>query len=658
MRERYKTLRVVLPICLPGLGYGYYVNAASMPEQLRHLQIHLQLEQQRFLNFATEAELLHQQSRLSATLKINSTILLAVLAEVKDLMERFATTNGKYEKLAPQEKISWTVYGEVGSATDQLLWRPDEPKADNSKEELTSKSRVVLNHLKKVGGRMNRVGENLRRIVVEPKRLEWATIDKAKFENLLTQLTTWNDYLVSSLDGSKIEQIEKDTSASYLEILELRNDVRSLQELINALSLNERDASTVQKSDNGAIIDRSEAMVIENKKDRARRRYIKQLAEVKKQYILIKVAPGSPLNYSHSDNSDALISRTKRAIEVPTVANENTNGPDASGRQRIAWSNGTTEQKIWVEWLESADDFNPSLHSNKDPFKPIEERIALLTDLLMNQLPYEFLTPHTYGFARQDITGRNPRFGLMFGGQNGQITAENLVTLNELLRKVPQPSLSQRMAVCAAVADSLRGFHSVGWLHKGLRSNNIIYFDSDSKQCDISSCFIAGFQLARPDGMDNFTQSPLRNAYDDLYRHPGVQSWILRTGPYQRCHDIYSLGILLIEVAYWQPIEDVLGLGNVKTIENTTLAGIRKSLLGETATATAGNSFMSTISSNMGDAYAEIVELCLRADEIETSSSGPHSLGQSSPRLQRLLDSSIAEKLATIAQILRSSQAA
>jgi hypothetical protein len=46
-------------------GYGYYVNATGLLEQHRYLQIRLQIEQQRFLNFGTIWEIVIQSFNLT-----------------------------------------------------------------------------------------------------------------------------------------------------------------------------------------------------------------------------------------------------------------------------------------------------------------------------------------------------------------------------------------------------------------------------------------------------------------------------------------------------------------------------------------------------------------------------------------------------------------
>src|SRR5881227_197271 len=83
-------------------GYKYFSEAGRMPQEYRYLRIKLQIEQQRFLNFALEGGLLHAGGTISTTLQVNRSLLLALLAEIKTLLEKYAAANGKYEQILLQ----------------------------------------------------------------------------------------------------------------------------------------------------------------------------------------------------------------------------------------------------------------------------------------------------------------------------------------------------------------------------------------------------------------------------------------------------------------------------------------------------------------------------------------------------------------------------
>src|SRR5438874_2101872 len=85
-------------------GYKYFSEAGRMPREYRYLRIKLQIEQQRFLNFALESGILHADGTISTTLQVNRCLLLGLLAEIKTLLEKYAATNGKYEPILRQDE--------------------------------------------------------------------------------------------------------------------------------------------------------------------------------------------------------------------------------------------------------------------------------------------------------------------------------------------------------------------------------------------------------------------------------------------------------------------------------------------------------------------------------------------------------------------------
>lgn len=116
-----------------------------------------------------------------------------------------------------------------------------------------------------------------------------------------------------------------------------------------------------------------------------------------------------------------------------------------------------------------------------------------------------------------------------------------------------------------ALVESVEKLHAVNWLHKGLRSRNVIFFPPYSGDYDLSQPYLSGFDYSRPENADYWSESPPSMVAEDLYRHPAVQG-----GPredsrgfgYQKQHDIYALGIILLEISYWKPIYSILGFEN------------------------------------------------------------------------------------------------
>jgi hypothetical protein len=100
----------------------------------------------------------------------------------------------------------------------------------------------------------------------------------------------------------------------------------------------------------------------------------------------------------------------------------------------------------------------------------------------------------------------------------------------------------------------------MGWVHKGVRPNNILMLhahdDADFPR-GLGHSFLVGFEFARR-GMARSTGSGHWGWKDDIYRHPDRQS---KDGVdlevyYKPKHDVYSVGIVLLEIGFWRPLAE------------------------------------------------------------------------------------------------------
>ena len=123
-----------------------------------------------------------------------------------------------------------------------------------------------------------------------------------------------------------------------------------------------------------------------------------------------------------------------------------------------------------------------------------------------------------------------------------------------------RPSLNERLDVALACAETVLQLHTAGWLHKGIRADNILFFSaggtpsvSDGR---LSRPYVGGYEFARADNPLETTEDPKPRELQDLYRHPRS------TGPgrksYIKQFDLWSLGCILVEIAYWSPLASIL----------------------------------------------------------------------------------------------------
>lgn len=178
-------------------------------------------------------------------------------------------------------------------------------------------------------------------------------------------------------------------------------------------------------------------------------------------------------------------------------------------------------------------------------------------------------------------------------------------SLFSMLQHSKKPSLSLRIKMAKDLANTVQYLHATNWLHKGLRSDNIL-FPSLLGQ-DSLAFWLSGFDYSRPMN-DEVTELASKDRAHELYRHPDVQFDVPRDGPYgfKNFHDVYSLGVVLFEIGIWQPVNQFLGISLNQRILRPAIRGVRGSLLNESS--------FSELQGETGDRFAQAVKQCLAAE--------------------------------------------
>ncbi|KAF5536714.1 3-oxoacyl-acp reductase [Fusarium phyllophilum] len=120
------------------------------------------------------------------------------------------------------------------------------------------------------------------------------------------------------------------------------------------------------------------------------------------------------------------------------------------------------------------------------------------------------------------------------------------------------------------------GFQGVAgeeWLHKGIRSNNVLFFGkttaaaSKDTECYLSKLYLVGFELSRKNNPNAMTEDVTNDLEWNLYRHLDVQGMPIDAEPvklegssdengdpkplrplFSGIRDIYAVGIILLEI--------------------------------------------------------------------------------------------------------------
>jgi hypothetical protein len=136
-----------------------------------------------------------------------------------------------------------------------------------------------------------------------------------------------------------------------------------------------------------------------------------------------------------------------------------------------------------------------------------------------------------------------------------------------------KPPLELRWKLANAMCITMSELYSSGWLHKGIRSENILFpclhvaGDSviDPSFAIMSRPLISGFEYSRQETeartIDKSKSST--NVMAALYRHPSYQGEAAQG--YRIAYDIYSVGLVLLEIALWVPLMTFLDAKDPKS---------------------------------------------------------------------------------------------
>ncbi|KAJ5473100.1 hypothetical protein N7530_007101 [Penicillium desertorum] len=187
-------------------------------------------------------------------------------------------------------------------------------------------------------------------------------------------------------------------------------------------------------------------------------------------------------------------------------------------------------------------------------------------------------------------------------------------TLRDILLTTPAISLTKRLKLAKQLARSVMFVHTMGFVHKGIRPETVIIFEKQGNGGCIGPSFLIGFErmryeLGQTDNMGDMEWQ--RN----LYRHPNRQG-LWSEEAFRMHHDIYSLGVCLLEIALWHSFVSYesdtrlphpwseLNIDNAIMDRNTQQGGMRTK--GELVAISKDR-----LDRVIGEPYTEIVLACL-----------------------------------------------
>jgi hypothetical protein len=404
------------------------------------------------------------------------------------------------------------------------------------------------------------------------KRMWWAAVDKEKIVRLVADVQSlvrelWN--LLDPLWKDDVRDSLISVSANMLKMNKGFEQLDSIKEALKALL--EGSRSTTEKDLKGLIttaeLKALQAVLVQ---DGDRKDSVVEVSKPRRQEILKKLER---------------LSRQKLSSFTPLKKND-------------TMGTGVYEgESVFIEWKQ----LNPAFRSK---VLPRAENLAALLSIPKDET-FQSLTCR--GLLEDD-----QRLGFVYQYPSLSHSPGEPRSLLELFSAkdgIEPPSLSDRMRLALRIAQVVRNFHQTGWLHKGLRSENILFFNTKDVTAAVRSTdfVLGGFNFARFGAPTEISEQPSADPKHDIYRHPSALGQPAVS--FDESMDAYSLGTILLEIAEWRALQYLLDSVvdvRAESVPLDRIAAVRQHLLSGK-----GKGGTSKLRTKMGDVYTSVCVMCL-----------------------------------------------
>lgn len=595
-----------------------------MPKEYQYLRVAIKTEESRLLNWAYVAQLDEREENLLIA-QANKQILLDVLEEQMKLLKRFGKLDDRYKPLSVpliQDVMSNAITGPDDA--------PPAYAEDGPEPMLKRAGSTFHNRFPRSEKLLSKALACVKSTQQFPAGLKWATFDKEATKELVTRLGAMNDYMESMLTQQQMGQLLERQRRTEFQFLQLNDRMDQLLEIVKSSTTFSTQSMRVSSNPFQAYLHGHG--LFQSASGHEEQSSQQRLGSLAKQKALLSATETNSLN----DKLARDLSLDQPLTEIMTVEldrkdiqlSKQDEELDETERVEAYYTDPKTKrrQQVWIEWKA----YDPqSFNGNPDPM--ILERLKALTTLLKeNKHSDKFRAPHCLGYFRDydPVTNDDAcRFGLVFETPEGIPSNKRPISLLSLLQDTSKtmPSLTSRISLAHSLSEIVEKLHAVDWVHKGLRSHNILFFSSSSSTphdptsewstIDFSNPYISGFDYSRPSQNEELTEKPPENAALDIYRHPLVHS---SASPlplpltnnnynYKKSHDIYSLGIIILEISYWSPIHSILSIDLSSARPSQTIK-VRRRLMEE-------GRWLGYVRGHLGEKVWGVVGACLRGVE-------------------------------------------
>ena len=315
-----------------------------------------------------------------------------------------------------------------------------------------------------------------------------------------------------------------------------------------------------------------------------------------------------------SDDDDALKKTASSFEDVPInldvgLLSRNNESGTPPAREIATFGS----DKVYVEWKTIKD---------RRQIRKLKPRIQALCRLLRAPKSPGFHALRCRGLV--EIVGKDI-FGMVYDFPEGATGGSGQYRLRDTFGFAPfRPSASSRRRLAFELSSTVLLLHTAGWVHKGIRSANVLYFrpqlpnlpeDTDRT---LEEPWLMGYEYARFDNPDMMSELQSSEPGVDIYRHPDILGG--EPCSFTKNHDVYALGLVLLEIGFWCPLVKIIrGLVDVeKEPASSAFFEIQDFILGKSSVGR-DHFVLQQLRYSMGDVYAAVVRRCLEGEGFENS---------------------------------------
>ncbi|CRG92692.1 hypothetical protein PISL3812_09757 [Talaromyces islandicus] len=488
--------------------FKFLAFMVEMPKECEQCRLRLLIEYNRLLAWGKAVGMINipEVENLAVNLGTDPLELCAILSRIGWLLGEFRDLNTRW-------KNELNPYQQTGQDTPEaadISFLQGVSSLEVAYEKITEERKRRRGPMHIIKWMSKKIGD-AKEVVTHPYRVRWVMVDRDAFEAVLKDIHLLTERLHQLLGDYRQNRVNDITAETYRELVLARNDLVGLKDMLGAVT-------TLIETFNGSS---KEIPSSRNENDET----LRDLLRLKE----INRSTDDILTRFESDGDVDIEKDLKGLISV-----EKYDGASLSDSFTYAEVDGIRDPSVIGR-------ARGTLSKGDAGIECEAKRLYV---------------PNCIGYI--DDVDNCSRHGWIFAMPEGSKRTTTLRSLHSILGEAQyKPTLAQRITLAWKLASSLLYLHTADWLHKGVHSDNVIFlFDGDLYDAD--KPILSGFDYSRPQSSKTTTRS-LQPKWD-IYRWPSIQNEAPKAKTSRKTYDIYSLGLVLLEIAHWKPLHRIMRL--------------------------------------------------------------------------------------------------